>query len=106
MMHFRKKNGEKPQFSPVLFWDVNAENINYEKEIAFVLERVFERGIERDEEEAVRYYGIKKIKNAALKIRYLNKPTLAYLSAVLNVPKRRFKCYKKTQSVNPFGIPY
>jgi hypothetical protein len=101
-----KKNKIKPEFSRVLFWDIRAENINYDKDVEFVLERVFERGIENDEKEALRYYGINKIKKTALKIEYLNKPTLAYLSAVLNIPKRRFKCYKKTQSVNPFGIPY
>jgi hypothetical protein len=101
-----KKARKKPEFSPVLFWDTNIETIDYDREIRFVLERVFERGIENDEKEALRYYGINKIKKTALKIGYLNKPTLAYLSAVLNIPERRFKCYKKTQSVNPFGIPY
>ncbi|GHV89107.1 hypothetical protein AGMMS50267_14670 [Spirochaetia bacterium] len=64
-----KNNKEKPVFSPVLFWDINVRKINYDKEIEFVLERVFDKGIENDEREAVRYYGINKIKKTALKIR-------------------------------------
>jgi hypothetical protein len=55
-MYFHKNDRSKPEFSPALFWDIHIENIDYEKETAFVLERVFERGIENDEKEAVRYY--------------------------------------------------
>jgi hypothetical protein len=96
----------RPQFSNVLFWDTNIEAIEYDKQIDFVLERVFLKGTENDERAAVEYYGINKIKKVAMRLNYLDKATLAYLSAVLHVKPRRFKCYKNVQSVNPFGIPY
>ncbi|MFP3043902.1 hypothetical protein LQZ19_18975 [Treponema primitia] len=96
----------KPQFSKVLFWDVNSEAIDYDKQIEFVLERVFLKGTEDDERAALEYYGFNKIKKTAMRLTYLDKATLAYLSAVLNVKQRKFKCYKNVQLVNPFGIPY
>jgi hypothetical protein len=34
----------KPQFHRRIFWDVDFDNIDYEKYANFVIERVFERG--------------------------------------------------------------
>ena len=38
---------QKPVFNKRIFWDVNFENLDYDKKAAFVISRVFERGDER-----------------------------------------------------------
>jgi plasmid maintenance system antidote protein VapI len=61
----RKLNTRHPDLSKlrrVLFWDTKMENINWEKHKRFVIERVFERGNEREIEEITSFYGNEVIK--------------------------------------------
>jgi len=88
-----------------LFWDYDIAKLNEKNDKKFILERVFTRGFEKDEKLVFSYYGEKVIKNTVVSIRNLDKKTLNYLSVILNIPKKEFKCYKQTLSANPFWIP-
>ena len=85
----------KPGFSSFLFWDCEEHKIDYAKRACFVLERVFSMGTEDDVKEAVRYYGVKTIKNEVIKIKVLDKKTVNYVSFLFKIPKRKFVCCKK-----------
>ncbi len=66
----RKKlsRGALPNLSklrPVLFWDTELENIDWEKHKKSVIKRAFERGNKEEQEEIQRFYG-KEIVNAIL----------------------------------------
>jgi hypothetical protein len=93
-----------PQLTKSLFWDCDTSKLDFDIDKKLVLERVFSRGFESDEREVCRYYGINTIKKIVTQITYLDKKTLNYLSVLLGIPERRFKCYKKTLSANPFGM--
>ena len=92
---------QKPELNPLLFWDVDFLNLNYEAKARFVIERVLERGSLSDWKEIKRYYGLDKIKGAALEIRYLTKKTLNFCSIYFNIPITEFRCYKLQQFTPP-----
>lgn len=91
---------QKPNLSPTLFWDVDYAQIQWNKNYRFVIERVLERGTFADWQEIKRYYGLTKIKEAALQARWLDNTTLSFCSSYLHVPKERFRCYT-LKSSNP-----
>jgi hypothetical protein len=93
-----------PALSKDLFWDCNINLLDYNDDKCFILERVFTRGTENDEKEVFEYYGIETIKKTVLNIKYLDKKTLNYLSIILNIPERSFRCYEKSLSIKPFGM--
>ena len=45
------------QFRPVLFWDTNIEQIDWDRNMTAVINRVFERGNEDEINEVIRFYG-------------------------------------------------
>ncbi len=47
-----------------LFWDTDLQKINWEKKYKAVIQRVFERGDEKEKNEIIRFYGIEKVKKA------------------------------------------
>jgi hypothetical protein len=87
-----------------LFWDCDVSLLDPHADRRMVLERVFSRGTESDERAVFGYYGRDAIKEAAPGIKYLDKKTLNYLSLILGIPKEDFKCCRRAQSSDPFGI--
>jgi len=88
-----------------LFWDYDIAKLNEKSDKKFILERVFTRGLEKDEKLVFLHYGEKVIRDTVVSIRNLDKKTLNYLSVILDIPKKEFKCCKQTLSANPFWIP-
>ena len=61
----KKLNNKHPDISKlrrVLFWDTNMDKIDWEKQKAAVINRVFERGNEQEKNEIIRFYGKNTIK--------------------------------------------
>ncbi len=50
--------------STSLFWDTDINKIDWQKQYRSVVERVFERGNEKEKAEIIRYYGEEKVKHA------------------------------------------
>jgi hypothetical protein len=96
---------KKPIFDKRIFWDVNFENLDYDKKYKFVIERVFERGDVPDIRNCRRYYGDDLIREVLLNAKFLSKTTLYLASAVVDRPIEDFRCYKLRQS-NPELYPY
>ncbi|WP_100629124.1 DUF6922 domain-containing protein [Algoriphagus formosus] len=96
---------KKPIFDKRIFWDVNFENLDYDKKYKFVIERVFERGDVPDIRNCRRYYGDDLIREVLLNAKFLSKTTLYLAAAVVDRPIEDFRCYKLRQS-NPELHPY
>ncbi|OGU12553.1 MAG: hypothetical protein A2X61_06705 [Ignavibacteria bacterium GWB2_35_12] len=84
---------------PTLFWDVDLKKIDFNKYSNQVISKVIMYGNLSDWFEIKRYYGLDKIKEAALQLRYLDKLTLNFCSWYFNIPKEQFRCYNTQQSV-------
>lgn len=91
---------DKPNLRQSLFWDVDYEGVLWNKNYRFIIERVLERGTLDEWREIKRYYGMEKIKEAALQARWLDNTTLAFCSCVLGISKEQFRCYT-LKSLNP-----
>ena len=95
----------KPVFNKRIFWDVNFEDLDYDKKAMFVIERVFERGDVEDIRQCRRFYGDEKITSVLLNAKYLPERRLHLAAAVIDKPFREFRCYTLSQ-LNPKLFPY
>ena len=87
------------KLSKSLFWDVDYNTIDWEKNCQFVIYRVLMRGTLEDWNEIKQYYGLEKIKNVATYLRYLDKKTLNFCSIYFDIPKEKFRCYNTNPSI-------
>ncbi len=87
------------QLSKTLFWDTDINNLDFEKHSRHIIERVLMRGMINDWFEIKKYYGLERIKEEVLKIRYLDKVTLNFCSKYLKIPKQQFRCYNTEPSI-------
>jgi len=81
-----------------LFWDTNIETIDPEKNARSIIERVLMHGTVDDWREIKQFYGLKRIKNEVVEIRYLDKLTISFLCNYFNLQKEQFKCFPTEQS--------
>ena len=92
---------EKPitidDFSPHLFWDVDLSEFNFEKHKVHLINKVLEFGLIDDWNLLKQTYGLETIKEVSLNLRSLDVVTLSYLSALFNIDKTEFRCYKHRQ---------
>lgn len=96
---------EKPVFHKRIFWDVDFENLDYDKKANFIIERVFERGDVPDIRNCRRYHGDDKVTTALLNAKFLPETRMYLAAAVIDRPLEDFRCYKLRQS-NPELFPY
>jgi len=83
-----------------LFWDVDVKTIDLQKHRVSVIGRITLRGRWEEFQVMLAYYGKETVKNVLLEVRYLDKVTLAFCSAIFDTPKSEFRCYKLAQ-LNP-----
>ena len=81
-----------------IFWDLNINNLDQQKNKTIIIERVFNRGDIDDFKIVMNLYGEKTIKQEIIKSGFLDKKTLNWASSFFNIPKTKFQCYKKIQS--------
>jgi hypothetical protein len=89
----------KPDISKTAFWDVNFDEIDFEKNSRDVINRVLMNGRLCDWKAINQFYGIEKIKHEIVQMRYLSNITLNFCSFFYNIPKEDFRCYRLKQSI-------
>lgn len=95
----------KPIFHKRIFWDVDFENLDYDKKANFVITRVFERGDVPDIRNCRRYYGDEKVAEVLLNTKFFPETRIYLAAAVIDRPLEDFRCYRLRQS-NPELFPY
>lgn len=83
--------------SEILFWDVEVQNLDWDKHASFILERIMLYGSIRDWGIVKRVYGLKKLKTIALSLRNLDDFSISFLSTIFQMEKSNFRCYKLKQ---------
>jgi hypothetical protein len=89
----------RPNISKTAFWDVNFDEIDFEKNTRDIINRVLMNGKLSDWLEINNYYGIEKIKQEIIQMRYLSNITLNFCSFYYQIPKKEFRCYKLKQFI-------
>ena len=70
-----------------IFWDVNPENLDWQKSKQFIIERVLVRGGMNDMKKIISLYNKTDIREAIKKSRDLDKLTHNFCSNYFNIPK-------------------
>lgn len=89
-------------FSPHLFWDVDKDKVDIEKNQEFLIPRTLEYGLMKDWELIKMLYGLDQIKSVSLKTRSLDDVTLSFLCTIFGLRKDEFRCYRLRQSNQHF----
>lgn len=93
-------NEHIPQLSRRIFWDVDFDALDYDKNSAFIIERVFERGDVPDIRASRRYYGDERIREVLTNAKWLPLEKIYLACAILSNQLTDYRCYNTAQS-NP-----
>lgn len=97
-METKKSNNIKPDISSLAFWDVRFEDLDFEKDKFFIIEKVLNYGLWNDFVELVKFYGRDTIKKEIIKSAYLKKDVLNFVCVYFDLKRKEFKCYNRRQS--------
>lgn len=87
-----------PKLSPHLFWDIRAEDLDFEQHAAWLAQRVLEYGDWPDWQVLVDHYGKQRLADIVTGIRSLQPRTLAFCKVWFDLPASAFRCYTHPQS--------
>lgn len=82
-----------------LFWDIDPEKLDEQKNKRIIIERVVNFGNLADFKSIINFYGKEAIMNTIRNLNYIDPKTLNFLSILFKIPKSGFKCYTKKQSI-------
>lgn len=84
--------GKTPSLKKTLFWDVDTEKLDLEKNAQFIIGRVLDFG-DLDEWKAIKeFYGLKKIREAARKHVFSDFRSPNFWALILKIPINDLKC--------------
>jgi hypothetical protein len=89
-------------FSPHLFWDVNRNELDFDKTKEQIIFQVVEFGLMKDWELLQKIYPKNTLIEVALNLRSLDKVTLSFLAHYFKIDKTQFRCYKQSQLMQNF----
>jgi hypothetical protein len=95
------KKAIKPNISKRVFWDVDFESLDYDKDRLFIIDKVMNYGLWDDFVATVRYYGKEVIRKEIVKSPYLKKDVLNFLCFYLSLQPSDFECYTRRQLQEP-----
>ena len=81
-----------------LFWDIDVNKLDFQKNKKYIVHRVLDYGLISDWEMIKKYYGINEIARIATGIRDLDKKSASFISLMAKIPKENFLCYITKQS--------
>lgn len=70
------------------------EELENEMGAAWLIEKIFTRGDIKDVKNIRKYFGDEKIKEEVIKIKWLSKEELSFLSGIFDIPKENFLTYQ------------
>jgi hypothetical protein len=88
------------KFSSYLFWDIDTVELDLEKHAPYIVERVLDNGQMNDWLFIRQYYGLERLKEIAMGIRYMLPQALSFISTVTHTPEDQFRCYEQIHSKN------
>jgi hypothetical protein len=91
----------KPILSKRVFWDVDFEKLDYEKDRQFIIDKVMNYGLWEDFTALMRFYGKDTVKKEVIKVPFFKKDVLNFLCFYLKLKPKDFECYNLRQSQEP-----
>jgi hypothetical protein len=88
---------ESSQISSRSFWDVRFEDLDFDKDKSFIIEKVMNYGVMSDFVCALKFYGKEIIREEIIKAAYLKKDVLNFVCFYFDLKPIQFQCYSKRQ---------
>ena len=85
------------QLSPHLFWDIDINDFDAERNSAQLIQRVLECGELEDWRLINRFYGLDRIVSDCKSLRTLNPKALSFVCAISDTKKEDYRCYTMRQ---------
>lgn len=86
------------QLSPYLFWDIDKDRFDAEKNSAQLIKRVLEYGELDDWRKVRNFYGLDRIASDCKSLRSLRPEALSFVCVVTGTNKEDYRCYTFRQS--------
>lgn len=86
--------------SQYLFWDIDDQNFDIDKNASWIIHRVLELGNMKDWMIIENHFGLKLIIDISMNFRSLDPVALSFLCFLSGMKKEDFRCYRIAQS-NP-----
>ncbi len=85
------------KLTPQYFWDIDRKTLddNYSKRL--IIERVFSLGTLKEINLVINFYGKEETQKVICSLHYLDPKTLNFASKILNLRKKEFACYTRSQ---------
>lgn len=96
---FQEKCVNIQDFSNHLFWDVDRNDFDVDKNFSFLVKRVLEYGVLKDWMLLYNNFGLDKITLEAKKLRSLDTKSMHFIARLSNTSIEEFKCYTLKQSI-------
>ncbi len=87
----------KPILSKRVFWDIDFEKLDYEKDKQFIIDKVMNYGLWEDFTALMRFYGKNVVKEEVVKVAFFKKDVLNFLCFYLKLKPKDFECYNLRQ---------
>lgn len=83
------------------FWDIDPGRLNSVRSKRLIIDRVFTMGTAKEIILILNYYGTKEVGEVLMKQNYIDPKTLNFVSRLLNIPLKAFKCYTRQRLNQP-----
>ena len=93
MIEKNKINNKLPIFSNRCFWEQEYTRLDFNLGRRYIITKVISFGSQDDYKELFNFYGWDVIKSEVIKIRYLNRKILNFLSILFDVKKESFRAF-------------
>jgi hypothetical protein len=92
------------QINQTYFWDINFDHLDESKSKRLIIERIINFGNLQEIKQLIDHYGKAEVVKIICKLNYLDPKTLNFFSIVFHIPKTKFRCYTRKQSINQHWI--
>ncbi len=86
------------EFSQHLFWDVDLESVDLEKNRKWLVKRVLEKGELQDWKRLKQVYDREELREAVMTMRSLERRALSFACAVLEIDQTETRCFMNQSS--------
>ena len=83
--------------NPRVFWDMDLETLDYERNAPLIIQRVLEYGDLKDWYAIKKHYGLERIVSISKSFRTLVPVAVAWLCCISNAKQEDFRCYRIAQ---------
>lgn len=92
---------QKPRLSRNTFWDTRLEALDFDRYADFTIIRVFERGLDTEIREVIRYYGKDRIIMSLTSAQQLMSRAFTMSKRLFHLSNESYACFgKKQQAMN------